>query len=73
MARLLKFPMPTLCIFNGNAYAGGYLLGLCFDTRLMNEKVGNICLTELKYGIALPLPMILVCKAKLAANVCIRL
>jgi len=73
MAKLLEFPMPTMCIFNGNAFAGGYLLGLCYDTRIMNEAVGNICLTELKFGIALPLPMMLVCKAKLAPNVCLRL
>jgi len=73
MAKLLEFPMPTVCIFNGNAFAGGYLLGLCYDTRIMNEAVGNICLNELKLGIALPLPMMLVCKAKLAPNVCLRL
>jgi len=73
MAKLLEFPMPTMCIFNGNAFAGGYLLGLCYDTRIMNEAVGDICLSELKLGIALPLPMMLVCKAKLGPNVCLRL
>ena len=73
MGRVLEFPIPTLCIFNGNAFAGGFLLGMCFDARIMNEAVGEICLTELKFGIALPLPMMLVCKAKLEANVCLRL
>ena len=73
MARLLEFPLPSMCVFNGNAYAGGYLLGVCHDARIMNEAVGAICLSEMKLGIALPAPMMLVCKAKLGHNVCLRL
>lgn len=73
MARLLEFPIPTLCVFNGSALAGGFLFGLCHDARIMNEAVGNICLSEIKLGIALPLPMMLLVKAKLAPNVCSQL
>ena len=47
MARLLEFPMPTMCIFNGTAWAGGLIWGLCHDTRIMNANVGNVCLSEL--------------------------
>ena len=70
MARLLEFPMPTMCIFNGTAIAGGYILGLCHDYRTMNAKVGNICLSELKLGTPLPMPYMKVCAAKLTPNVC---
>lgn len=34
--RLMMFSLPTMCVFNGNSIAGGYLLGLGFDFRIMN-------------------------------------
>jgi len=70
MARVLEFSMPTLAIFNGNAIAGGLIWGLCHDSRIMNEKVGFMCLSELKLGIALPPPYMLVCRAKMTPVVC---
>ena len=69
-ARLLSFPMPTMCVFNGNAIAGGYILGLAHDFRIMHETVGTICLSELKLGIPLPASYMSICAAKLQANVC---
>ena len=68
-ARLLSFPMPTIAVFNGNAIAGGYLLGMCHDYRLMNAKVGTICLSELKFGMALIEPYMHITMAKLAPMV----
>ena len=66
MARLLEFAMPTMCVFNGSAIAGGYIFGLCHDYRIMHETVGSgICLSELKLGLALPYPYMKVCAAKL--------
>ena len=62
--------MPTLCIFNGNAIAGGYIFGLCHDYRIMHETNGMICLSELKFGMPFPLPYMRVCRAKLAPSVC---
>mmetsp|Transcript_15761 Transcript_15761/g.18756 ORF Transcript_15761/g.18756 Transcript_15761/m.18756 type:complete len:190 (+) Transcript_15761:61-630(+) len=70
MARVLEFPMPTLAIFNGNAIAGGLIWGLCHDMRIMNEKVGGLCLSELKLGLPLPLPYLLACRAKMSPTVC---
>ena len=54
MARLMEFPMVTMCVFNGTAFAGGYFLGLVHDYRIMHETTGSICLTELKLGLPLP-------------------
>ena len=68
-ARLLSFPMPTIAIFNGNAIAGGYLLGLCHDYRLMHATVGMICLSELKLGMSLIEPYFHITQAKLAPMV----
>ena len=73
MARLLEFPIPTMCVFNGSAIAGGYLLGICHDARIMNEAVGLICLSEMQYGIALNRPMMLVIKSKLGHSKCLQL
>ena len=69
MARLIGFSMPTLCIFNGHAIAGGYILGLCHDARIMNDNFGNICLSELKLGLPLPPPYQKVVSAKLPAAI----
>ena len=40
--RLIRLSLPSLCIFNGNAMAGGYFLGVCHDMRIMNSKQGKI-------------------------------
>ena len=53
MARVLSFSMPTMCVFNGTAIAGGYLFGLCHDFRIMKDSA-DICLSELKLTLALP-------------------
>ena len=73
MARLIEFPMPTMCVFNGTAIAGGYIFGLCHDYRIMHESTGTICLSELKLGLALPYPYMKVCGAKLDPAICTRL
>ena len=73
MARLISFSMPTMCVFNGNAIAGGYILGLCHDFRIMHETNGFICLSEAKLGLALPYPYLKVCAAKLDAMACNKL
>ena len=70
MARLLEFSMPTMCVFNGNAIAGGYIFGLCHDFRIMNNDVGSICLSELKLGMSIFLPFMKVVSSKLPSNVC---
>lgn len=70
MARIMEFPLPTLCIFNGNAIAGGYLLGLAHESRIMNANQGVICLSELKIGFPMPRPYMKICEAKLTPSVC---
>lgn len=72
MARLLEFPMPTMAVFNGTAIANGLFWGLCHDQRIMNDKVGFLCLSELKLGVAIPKPYIKVTAAKLNPSVCLK-
>ena len=45
--------MPTLAIISGHCYAGGLLLALCHDKRIVlnNPKV-KVCLSEINLGMA---------------------
>ena len=73
MARLYEFPIPTMCVINGTAVAGGYFLSICHDFRIMHETRGNICLSELKLGLPIPAPYIEVITAKLEPEVVTKL
>ena len=58
-----------MCVFNGTAIAGGYILGVCHDFRIMHESVGKICLSELKIGLPLSPPYMEAIAAKLTPAV----
>jgi enoyl-CoA hydratase/carnithine racemase len=45
--RLLTFPLPTISAMNGHAFAGGFLLALAHDYRIMNSDKGFACMTEI--------------------------
>ncbi|GFN89148.1 leucine rich repeat protein [Plakobranchus ocellatus] len=48
LLRMLLFPLPTLAMINGHAFAGGALLAFTHDIRTMNSQKGWICLNEVK-------------------------
>ncbi|OLL23853.1 Enoyl-CoA delta isomerase 1, peroxisomal [Neolecta irregularis DAH-3] len=48
--RLLTFPMPTVAAVTGHAFAGGWMLAMCHDYRVGNEKKGWFSLNELEFG-----------------------
>ncbi len=53
MGRLYALPMPTVAAVNGHAIAGGCVLAIQCDTRIMADR-GKIGLTEVTLGIGLP-------------------
>ena len=55
-ARLLTFPLPTVCAVNGHCFGAGLMIALCHDIRLMREDRGYLCANELELGFAIPEP-----------------
>jgi enoyl-CoA hydratase/carnithine racemase len=54
LARLHTFPKPTVAALTGHAYAGGAILALTTDFRVMAQGAFNFALIEINLGISLP-------------------
>jgi enoyl-CoA hydratase/carnithine racemase len=54
-ARLLVFPVATVAAINGHAFAGGCLLALAHDFRVMRADRGFICMPEVDLRMGRPL------------------
>ena len=52
--RFFTFSKPLVAAVNGHALAGGCVLALCCDYRLMADSAGRIGLTELAVGVPFP-------------------
>lgn len=58
MKRLLTFPIPTLAAINGHCFAGGMMLALCCDYRVMTDgeqRNAWMCMNEIHLGAPWPL------------------
>ena len=66
IARLLEFPVPTVAALPGHAFAGGFMLALACDYRVMNNRRGYCCLNEAEIGLPLTIGMTALVMAKLA-------
>jgi enoyl-CoA hydratase len=54
LTRLFDFPLPVVAAVNGHAIAGGLILALACDYRVMAEGAGKVGLTELLVGVPFP-------------------
>ncbi|KAI0370350.1 ClpP/crotonase [Pilatotrama ljubarskyi] len=65
--RLLTFPIPVIAAVNGHAFAGGMVLAMTCDYRVMTDgskRNAWLCMNEIHFGATLPLSLAAVLKAK---------
>src|SRR6185437_4265626 len=60
-----SFPRPVVAAVTGHAVAGGFILALCADWRVVSTE-GRFGLTELRAGLPYPAAAILTVRAELA-------
>ena len=65
-ARLLGWEVPTVGALNGHAFAGGGMLALALDHRIMRADRGYFCLPEVSIGLPFTPGMSALCATKLA-------
>ncbi|KAK0651493.1 ClpP/crotonase-like domain-containing protein [Cercophora newfieldiana] len=65
--RFLTYPMPTIAVLNGHAFAGGLMLAMHHDYRIMNPARGYACVNELDFGVPLKPAMSSIFRLKCSA------
>jgi len=69
IARLLTFPIPTVAAINGHCFAGGMMLALACDYRVMTDgskRNAWICMNEIHFGSSWPLSFVALMRAKVS-------
>ncbi|KAL2374029.1 enoyl-CoA hydratase/isomerase [Blastomyces gilchristii SLH14081] len=64
--RLLTYPLPTVALINGHAFAGGFMTAMYHDYRIFNPSRGFLCLNEVHFGAALKPTMCSIFREKIA-------
>jgi enoyl-CoA hydratase/carnithine racemase len=64
-ARLLGSPIPSVAALNGHAFAGGAMLALACDFRVMRTDRGFFCIPEIDLGLPLHPGMAALIQARL--------
>jgi enoyl-CoA hydratase/carnithine racemase len=67
--RECRYPMPTVALINGHAFAGGFMVAMYHDYRIFNPSRGYLCLNELDLGMPLQPPMSSVFREKTSPQV----
>ncbi|TFK27168.1 ClpP/crotonase [Coprinopsis marcescibilis] len=67
LKRLLTFPIPTVAAINGHCFAGGLMLSLACDYRVMTDgrkRNAWLCMNEVHFGARWPLSFAAILRAK---------
>ncbi|EMC98065.1 hypothetical protein BAUCODRAFT_412048 [Baudoinia panamericana UAMH 10762] len=64
--RILTYPMPTIALLPGHAFAGALMLAMMHDYRAMNAHKGYLCLNEVELGVPLRPPMTSIFRQKVS-------
>jgi enoyl-CoA hydratase len=64
---IFDHPAPVVAAVNGHAIAGGCVLAMCADIRLMSS--GTIGLTELSVGVPFPVAALEICRFAMGTSV----
>ncbi|KAF9532574.1 ClpP/crotonase-like domain-containing protein [Crepidotus variabilis] len=68
LKRLLVFPIPTIAAINGHCYAGGLMLSLACDYRVMTDGTSRnawLCMNEVHFGAPWPHSFAAILRAKI--------
>ncbi|HVM95715.1 MAG TPA: enoyl-CoA hydratase-related protein [Candidatus Acidoferrales bacterium] len=69
LARVLALSLPTVAAINGHAFAGGAMLALAHDYRIMRVDRGFFCLPEVDIKLPLAPGMTALIKSRLSGTV----
>ncbi|KAG0231418.1 hypothetical protein BGW42_000245 [Actinomortierella wolfii] len=67
--KILLFPLPTIACMNGHAFAGGCLMAMAHDYRVMRSDRGFMCMNEIDLPAPLPAGMSALLRYKMAHHV----
>lgn len=71
LARLLLFPIPIVAAINGHCFAGGFILSLACDYRVMidgSKRNAWLCMNEIQFGAAWPLSFTAILNTKVNSS-----
>lgn len=60
-----SYPLPTVALINGHAFAGGLMTSMYHDYRVFNPSRGFLCLNEILFGATLKPAMASIFREKL--------
>lgn len=72
MGRLLVFPLVTVAAINGHAFAGGMVMAMANDFRVMRADRGFLCMNEIELPSPVPAGMAAVVRAKTSSPSALR-